>query len=141
MNREFNFDVFIHSRYGEEGIVIDSEKKESKHDASSKNLYKKFHNFFLSLPETEFAPLKIMVPNAVGLLVLRFILVVAGMVTLAKKTLCNDVMIRWVKSWRLEKTRINSEFHQPSTTNRILRQFFGHMATYHDWKLRVANFF
>ena len=50
-------------------------------------------------------------------------------------------MIRWVKSWRLEKTQINSEFHQPSTTNRILRQFFGHMATYHDWKLRVAHDF
>ena len=113
------------------------QKKESysKYDLASMSLYNKFTVFLATLPKGYFGTLQAYVRNPIGILVPRFVVVCSCRIDMQKRKLCNEVMCRWVKTWRREKSCPCSKntFLQPSTTNRMLRQFFGHMKRHHDW--------
>ena len=142
----FDLNAYVVSKFGDDsknkgddsGVAHD----ESKHEVCCRLQFGRFVAFVFNLP-SKFDAVKVPVPDCIGRVVPRLIVECSGIVTMPKKVIVSDVMTRWVRSWRRDKphSKTGSMFHQPSTSNRMIRQFFGYMKKHHEWRYNVHSDF
>ena len=117
--------------------------KETRHDKLSQKLFKHFIHYLLTLKDDKYKPLQKVVPGVSGKGLVRFIVKCSGSITASKIAIVNDIMCKYVRS--LCKIRINTfmdgEYHQPSTTNCMLRQLFSFLVMYHEWEFKINTNF
>ena len=139
---EFDMDNFVMEHYSD-SKGNNKYSVESRHDRTSKCLYKQFLVFFLNLEDVKYKPLQMSVPGVLGKTLVRFIVECTGHVTASKIAMVNDIMCQYIMSpcKRRCNSSLDSPYLQPSTTNRMLSQLFAHLGMYQEWEYKIRQHF